>query len=89
MRFIKEFFNPKLRCERTMHNTKLEIVRIRKSSNEPYEVAADYDARIRFCKRCGCYIGSPFNLNKIQSIQSLSMPTKLANEMEKNGFIII
>ena len=89
MRWLKEFFNPSLKCQRVGHNPVVVKVTIRKPSNSFRTVARDYKADIGKCKRCGKVISEPCNLEFIDAWTSVEMPKYMWDDIRNNGYVIL
>lgn len=90
VRFLKEFFNVSLKCERLGHKTGERKVRVRKTSYEHREVVADYDAVQHVCRRWGCVVVVDTVIGgKIEGYTGCSMPQAMWDDIRKNGFVII
>lgn len=88
IRFIKELFNPALKCIRRGHLFKSKAIRIRKRSNELREIVADYNAVSSCCIRCD--FRKPIEvLDKIEGYNRVGMSNERWDELDSKGFLII
>ena len=88
IRFIKELFSPKLKCERLGHNVKSRhCKKVLVESREFREVAAEFEAEIKKCKRCGETM-EVIKGKKITSLQGLSMPNSDWDILRDQGYLI-
>lgn len=88
MRWLKEFFNPALFCERKGHDFKIVRGRVRKRDKDRISICVDYKADIRECKNCG-----KKELEKIveyiEGYSSVTMPNSMWDELREKGYIIL
>lgn len=87
IRTIKEFFCPSLKCKRLGHIYVVITIKIRKRSSEFREVVADYKAKFNRCSRCGFIELEPFDLEKIGSATSCTMPTLMWDSIREKGYV--
>lgn len=90
LNFLKELFNPSLRCKRLGHKIKTIRKRIRIKPKESYSrfVAEDYYAKLDICSRCG-EEHKPYDNEYITSWNSCSMPLSMWNDIREKGYVII
>jgi len=88
-RFIKEFFNKGLKCERLGHIPETKIVKIRKEDNGLNCLMKDYEAEIDYCERCYKPLTEPKIIKQIDWYNSVSMPNSRWQELREKGYLII
>lgn len=88
MRWFKEWRNPKLKCDRLGHNTKIVTKRIRRRSFGYMEIVTDLDAEFTVCRRCGFTVG-PNNEKYVDYATSCEMPSVFWDHIREKGYVII
>ncbi len=89
VRFIKEMFNPDLKCERLGHDFEDKPVKIRVRSRMARVVVTDHDAKLKVCKRCRTIEGEPFDLIQVDWFTSCVMPNHMWDQIKKEGYLIL
>lgn len=87
MKWIKELFNPALKCERVGHTPKTETVRYRKRANDGLTICNDYKAKRDRCSRCGTTLTDFYDEKKTNGYTGVSMPTDYWEEMKTKGYL--
>lgn len=87
MRWLKELFNPKLKCLRLGHNTEKRNVTLIKRSPDWRETVADYKAEVETCARCGKTISVEIK-EKIQGYNSATFSQSIWDEIDLIGYHI-
>lgn len=88
IRAIKEFFNPKLKCERIGHNEAEIEKKIRKEGGGFRAVATDYKCKVKRCKRCHKE-SEPYDLKEYDSYTSVTMPSSMWDEIKEKGYLVL
>lgn len=90
LRFFKELFNSRLKCERVGHNEKETKIKIRMKDPDRWGlwVVVDYYRHSYKCKRCGEATKPDFD-TYIEGFSKCSMPSYMWDEMREKGFTII
>lgn len=86
MRWIKELFNPSLKCKRLGHNFDVVKIVIRRRSKVPGFICKDYFAEQKVCKRCGTKT-PPQNEEYKDYWTSVTMPMSMWEEMDRKGYL--
>ena len=89
IRFIKELFNQKLKCQRLGHKMKTICIKIRKDGVGFREVVTDYKAEKDYCERCGGEHSEYKNLKYIQGYTKCSMPSDMWDSIREKGYVEI
>ena len=89
MRFIKEWFNPELKCERLIHNylNKRHTIR-RKGGVVPSVFCTDYLCLIPTCIRCGDHL-KPYSEVEVVHHKKVIMHPSQWDELAKKGYVIL
>lgn len=87
LRTIKEFFSPSLKCQRIGHDCIEKSIKIRKKGGGYRVVVTDYNAKIKFCKRCHCELGEPYDLEYYDSFTGCEMPARMWGEIREKGYL--
>lgn len=83
---IRELFNPKLKCERKGHVTRLRMLQVMKRHDWPF-VAASFSRTEHYCKRCKAVTEPPMDV-LIRAFNSVEMTSDRWNEMDSRGYIL-
>lgn len=91
MRFIKELFKPRLKCERIGHQVdEIKVRGYSKPSHDTsdwrYYVAMDAEKITSLCTRCGL-IHKEEVIASYKGLTGYSWPQSMADEFEKTGFV--
>lgn len=86
MRFLKEFFNPSLKCERLGHDEYIEEADITFILRRFRAVAEEYECTRNKCRRCAVVFTEWKRGKYLGSIQSISMPSDMMKRFEKRGW---
>lgn len=87
MRLIKEFFKPRLKCDRVGHQEE-EIIENGYVYPSTFGVAAEGIKKFKRCARCYIEMSKPIYEEK-EYIHSLSMPSNDWKILKANGFLKI
>lgn len=86
MRFIREFFNPGLKCDRLGCDEIVRRRRIRRRAELGRRaVVVDYLAYFKVCRRCKRE-SEPYDEVEIESYQSCTMPESMWRDMREKGW---
>jgi hypothetical protein len=87
MRFLKELFNPKLKCKRLGHKERRPIhYRIIREGNRCWKI---YKATFMTCPRCGDSPEQPDEEEQHEWCNSLSAPHRVFEEINSRGYAIL
>ena len=87
MRFLKEFFNPKLKCKRIGHNKCIEKADIRYNSHDSWRVAFTCESTRKICSRCDTVFTEWAKVGLERSIQGLEMDSDTFKRFRKRSWM--
>lgn len=86
IRFLKELFNPRLKCERVGHSLAHVCRRIRRPGKGRI-VCNDFDAVLIECDRCDYVSPEVASEVEVDWFNGVTMPNSMWDEMKINGFV--
>ena len=89
MRFLKEFFNPSLKCKRIGHDEQWRMARQTRQT-DPFSrsVAEDWKVKRKQCRHCGKKLSEWEDVKYLTFWTSISWPSDMMRTFEKQGYLI-